>query len=232
MTDALQAKGRYAVAEAWRAGVHLGLVVDVQDPQSLGRVKVHLPAIDPEAEATIWARVAVPFAGDNFGAFFIPDVGTEVLVAFTAGDAGAPVVIGNLWNGGTAPPEQLGGSNVDRWTMTGKNGTRVAIVEEGAGQETVEIETPAGVKARITDSGGGEIKLKTNTETVKLSTSGIKISSASQVEISGSAMVKVSAPFVQIDAPFTSVSGILQCDMLITNSVMSPSYTPGAGNVW
>ncbi len=232
MTDTAQTKGRYAVAETWRAGVHLGLVVDVQDPQSLGRVKIHLPAIDPEVDATIWARVAVPFAGDNFGAFFLPDVGTEVLVAFTAGDVGAPVVIGNLWNGGAAPPEQLGGSNVDRWTMTGKNGTRVAILETGAGQEAVEIETPAGVKATITDRGGGEIKLETGTETVKLSTSGIKVSSASQVEVSGSAMVKVTAPFVKVDCPFTQVTGILFCDMLVTNSVMSPSYTPGAGNVW
>ncbi len=232
MTDTAQTKGRYAVAETWRAGVHLGLVVDVQDPQSLGRVKIHLPAIDPEAEASIWARVAVPFAGDNFGAFFIPDVGTEVLVAFTAGDVGAPVVIGNLWNGGAAPPEQLGGSSVDRWTMTGKKGTRVAILETGAGQEAVEIETPAGVKATITDRGGGEIKLETGTETVKLSTSGIKVSSASQVEVSGSATVKVSAPFVKVDCPFTQVTGILFCDMLVTNSVMSPSYTPGAGNVW
>ena len=232
MTDTAQTKGRYAVAETWRAGVHLGLVVDVQDPQSLGRVKIHLPAIDPEAEASIWARVAVPFAGDNFGAFFLPDVGTEVLVAFTAGDVGAPVVIGNLWNGGAAPPEQLGGSGVDRWTMTGKKGTRVAILETGAGQEEVEIETPAGVKATITDRGGGEIKLETGTETVKLSTSGIKVSSASQVEVSGSATVKVSAPFVKVDCPFTQVTGILFCDMLVTNSVMSPSYTPGAGNVW
>ncbi|MCJ2186494.1 phage baseplate assembly protein V [Novosphingobium beihaiensis] len=232
MNDEVDIKGRYATAESWRSGVHLALVTDVADPQSLGRVKVHLPAIDPEAEAAIWARVAVPFAGDNFGAFFLPDAGTEVLVAFTAGDAGAPVVIGNFWNGAAAVPEQIGGSSIDRWTMTGKNGTRIAIVEESSGQETVEIETPNGVKAKITDSGGGKITLKAGGQSIKLSPGGIKITSASQVEITGSSMITLSAPMVQIDSPFTQASGMLQCDTLFTNSVISPSYTPGAGNVW
>ncbi len=231
MTEELIAKGRYAVADSWRAGVHLAIVVAVDDPQSLGRVQVKLPAIDPDGDAPIWARVAVPFAGDNYGAFLIPDVGTEVLVAFTAGDTGAPVVIGNLWNGSAAVPEPID-TSVDRWTLTGKAGTRIAIVESGAGQEMVEIETPTGVKATVTDSGGGEITLKTNTETVKLSPAGIKATSAAVVEVSAAGMAKVSAPFVQIDSPFTHVTGLLYCETLITNSVISPSYTPGAGNVW
>ena len=231
MSDAIESKGRYAVPETWRAGVHLALVVDVQDPQSLGRVKVKLPAIDPEGDAPIWARVAVPFAGDNYGAFFIPDVDTEVLIAFIAGDVGAPVVIGNLWNGSAAVPESVG-SAIDLWSMTGKNGTRVAIVEQGAGQETVEIETPGGVTAKVTDSGGGKIKLEAGTQSVELSPTGIKLDSAINVEITGSAMAKISAPFVKIDCPFTQATGLFHCDTLITDSVISPSYTPGAGNVW
>lgn len=31
-------------------------------------------------------------------------------------------------------------------------------------------------------------------------------------------------------APFVRVAGVLQADTLITNSVISSSYTPGAGN--
>ena len=45
-------------------------------------------------------------------------------------------------------------------------------------------------------------------------------------------MVKASAPFVYVDSPFTYVTGLLYCETLVTNSVISPSYTPGAGNVW
>ena len=79
---------------------------------------------------------------------------------------------------------------------------------------------------------GGEITLKTSTEKVKLSPAGIKVTSASTVEVNAAAMVNVVAPFVQVDSPFTYVKGLLYCETLITNCVISPSYTPGAGNVW
>jgi uncharacterized protein involved in type VI secretion and phage assembly len=225
-------KGRYAVADWWRAGVHLGIVTSVEDPDHKGRVQIKLPAIDPTGDAKIWARVAVPYAGDNFGAFLIPDVDSEVLVAFVAGDAGWPIVIGNLWNGSTGLPETLPGNAVDRWTLTGKNGTRIAIVEQSNGQEKVEIELPSGsVKATLTDAGGGKITLKAGTNTVKLTASGITIQSASKVEVKAPS-VSVTAATVQVDAAISDFSGIVLCDTLVTNSVVSPSYTPGAGNVW
>ncbi|NJM28335.1 MAG: hypothetical protein HC856_09200, partial [Pseudanabaena sp. RU_4_16] len=116
-------------------------MVSVEDPLGLGRVKLTLIAWDADAAAEIWARVAVPFAADNCGAFFIPDVGEEVLVVFVGGSPDAPVVVGSLWNGATQVPEQFSGDRVDRWTITGKNGTRIAIVEANSGEETVEIET-------------------------------------------------------------------------------------------
>lgn len=232
MTAGVIGKGRYAVADWWRAGVHLGIVTSVADPDGKGRVQVKLPAIDPTGDAKIWARVAVPYAGDNFGAFLIPGVDTEVLVAFVAGDAGWPIVIGSLWNGATGLPESLPGDAVDRWTLTGKNGTRIAITEQQKGQEKVEIELPRGtVKATLTNAGGGKITLKAGGNTVKLSSAGVSIQSPSKVEVKAPS-VSVSAATVQVDAAISDFSGIVLCDTLITNSVVSPSYTPGAGNVW
>ena len=35
-----------------------------------------------------------------------------------------------------------------------------------------------------------------------------------------------------IDAAMSQFSGVVRCDTLISNSVVSASYTPGAGNVW
>jgi len=128
-------------------------------------------------------------AGDNFGAFFIPDVDSEVLVAFVAGDASWPVVIGNLWNGSTGVPESLPGNAVDRWTLTGRNGTRIAIVEENQGQEKVEIQLPnEAVSATLTDANGGEITLKAAGSTVKLSTSGVSIDTPGSFEVKASSM--------------------------------------------
>ena len=63
-------------------GSYLAEVVSVQDPESLSRVQIRLLSFDQvgNQDAEIWARVAVPFAGENRGAFMIPDVGDEVLI--------------------------------------------------------------------------------------------------------------------------------------------------------
>ncbi len=215
----------------WLSGAHIGLVTDVNDPESQGRVQIQLLASDPDGDALIWARVATAFAGDNYGFHAIPDVGEEVLILFAGNDSLHPIVVGSLWNGSTALPDELGTSGVDRWSLNGKAGTRIAIVEESAGSEKIEIETPNGAKIIVTDEGGGKVTCKASGNTVKLSGSGITIKAASKVSVEA-ATVEVSAGMVTVDSAFSQFSGVVQCDMLISNSVISSSYTPGAGNIW
>src|SRR5690242_4726242 len=90
---------------------YLATVVSVKDPDSRSRVQIRLVNADgvTDQDGPIWARVAVPFAGDGNGGFFIPDVGDEVLVTFVNGDSRLPIVIGSLWNGAAKPSETIGG---------------------------------------------------------------------------------------------------------------------------
>jgi hypothetical protein len=37
---------------------------------------------------------------------------------------------------------------------------------------------------------------------------------------------------VTVDAAMSKFSGVVQSDVLITNTVIASTYTPGAGNVW
>jgi hypothetical protein len=46
------------------------------------------------------------------------------------------------------------------------------------------------------------------------------------------AQVAVSAAMVTVDAGMSRFSGVVQADTVIANSVVSASYTPGAGNIW
>src|SRR5262249_35165737 len=115
-------------------GTYLAEVVSVKDDTKQGRIQVKLLNFDGigAQNAPMWARVAVPYAGSNRGAFLIPNKGDEVIVQFLHGDPSHAVVTGGLWNGKSPQPEQLGGAGdqVDRWTFVGKQGTRIAIVEE------------------------------------------------------------------------------------------------------
>ena len=88
-----------------------GATINMQDGEEiytddLARVKVRF-YWDWRAEATgslsVWARVIQPWAGNGWGAQFLPRVGTEVAVAFVDGDPDRPIVVGGLYNGVSAP---------------------------------------------------------------------------------------------------------------------------------
>jgi uncharacterized protein involved in type VI secretion and phage assembly len=212
-------------------GAQLGQVVDVQDPDGLGRIRVRLLNFDGVADqdAPIWARVAVPFAGNNRGAFFIPDVGDEVLVNFVNGDPRVPIVVGGLWNGSQSPPETLSGSSVDRWTITGKAGTKIAIIEQTSPQ--IVLQTPNGQKVMLDDTSNEVTITDATGNKVTLNTSGITLQATSKITMNAT-QIELNAGSVTVNASSSTFSGIVNCNTLITTSVVSSMYTPGAGNIW
>lgn len=213
---------------------YIAEVVSVQDPDNLSRVQVRLANFDGVADqdAAVWARVAVPFAGKNRGAFMLPDVGDEVLVTFINRDPRFPVVVGGLWNGDAGPPETLGGSGdrIDRWTIVGKAGTRIAIVEEREGA-VISFETPNGVSGELTDKSGGKIEFKGAGTTITVDTQGVSVQTPSKVQVQAS-QVQVTAGMVTVDSAMSNFSGIVKCDVLQATTVVATTYTPGAGNIW
>lgn len=66
-----------------------------------GRVKVHFHwdrYDESNAKSTCWIRVSQPWAGKEWGGYFIPRVGQEVIVDFLNGDPDRPIVIGRVYN--------------------------------------------------------------------------------------------------------------------------------------
>ncbi|MBW4484551.1 MAG: hypothetical protein KME14_18620 [Tildeniella torsiva UHER 1998/13D] len=216
-------------------GCHLAEVVSVQDPQSLGRVQVRLLSRDGvgQQDGPMWARVATPVAGNNRGAFLLPDVGDEVLVDFVQGDSRFPIVMGGLWNGNAPPPETLGGSGaqVDRWTLVGKAGTRIAIVEETPDQATISFTTPGGVSGTLTDGGGGQVEFQSAGTTVTIDPQGVSVQTPSTVKVQAS-QVEITSGQVTVNAALSNFAGIVKCDVLQATTVIASTYTPGAGNIW
>ena len=64
-----------------------------------------------------------------------------------------------------------------------------------------------------------------------MQSSGITLTAAAQVTVNAS-QVSISAGMVSVSAGMSTFSGVVQADTVITNSVISASYTPGAGNIW
>jgi hypothetical protein len=61
----------------------------------------------------------------------------------------------------------------------------------------------------------------------------ITLDIAGRIAIQANATVDVTAASLNVHAPVATYDGIINCTTLVASvGVVSPSYTPGAGNVW
>jgi phage baseplate assembly protein V len=150
----------------------------------------------PEFDERVWAPRATLDAGDRRGTWFVPATGDEVLVAFENGDERRPVVIGSLWSSNQQPPE----SDPERTLVRTAHGATVVL-----------------------DDGGGAIEVSDlHGNVVTLSAGGVTIKSASKVKVTAS-MIEIEAGTIRVDAAVSEFSGLVQCDALSTNSVVTSS---------
>jgi Rhs element Vgr protein len=70
---------------------------------------------------------------------------------------------------------------------------------------------------------GGEVRIT--------GSKSVKINSDAEITINAP-HIKLAAAMIDLNSPMVSCSGVVKCDTLISNSVVSSSYTPGAGNIW
>ena len=160
------------------AGLWVGVVDDIDDPNGWGRVRVLLPWLDGEI-ASIWARLSLPAAGPERGFFFIPEVGDEVVLGYL-GDRRYPVVLGSLWNGSHAPPESLDAQTNAIRSIVSRSGHRFTF-DDSDGAEKVELKTSAEQTVTLDDASGSEkIELKDKAgNLVTLESAGITLKAAS-----------------------------------------------------
>lgn len=71
-----------------------------------------------------------------------------------------------------------------------------------------------------------------NQDVIISSSKSVLIQGMDTVEISAGSKVKINAAMTETNTPLAKHSGVLECDTLIANAVVSASYTPGAGNLW
>ena len=214
-------------------GVYPALVRDIKDPDGQGRVKIGLPWSPDLGGAAYegWARLATLMGGNNRGSWFVPDVNDEVLVAFEGGDPRRPYVVGALWNGSDSPPESMDGSGRNaKKVLRSRNGVKVTL-DDSDGQEQLILETPGGQKVTLKDGPGAIEIVDANGNSVKLESAGITVTSSSKVTVNAST-AEISASMLTVNAAMSKFSGCVQADTMLTNSIVSASYSPGAGNIW
>ena len=105
-----------------------GVVSQVDDPDSQGRVCVKLPGY--QDIETAWMRVLLPAAGQDKGFIALPDEGDEVLVLLPNGDPALGVVLGGLYGTDGVPDTGISGGRVKRHCWRSPQGHYVEIDDE------------------------------------------------------------------------------------------------------
>lgn len=207
-------------------GLYPAIVTDLVDPENLGRIETKFPWLgtDGEKDVRAWATLLSPYADDDQGFAMLPEKDSQVVVAFEAGDLRRPYIVGAAWNGQESMPEEPAAPNNKR------------VIKSRSGSLLEFDDTEGATKATVSLQSGHQLVLDDGGQTVTLSHSNgssVTFNGGGQIEIRANATVEIHASAVNVHAPMATFDGVVNCTTLIASSgVVSPSYTPGAGNVW
>lgn len=206
-------------------GLYPAIVTDIVDPDRLGRVQVRYPWLgDAETDVRAWATLLTPYADDNQGFLALPEVGTQVVVGFEAGALRRPYVVGSCWNGRETMPVTPTRPN-DRRVIKTRSGSLLEFDDSAAGPK-VTLQTKHGHKV-VLDEASRQLSV------THQDGSTVTFTAAGQIQVRANATVEVTAAALNVHAPIAVFDGIVTCtNMIASVGVVSPSYTPGAGNVW
>ncbi|WP_375560261.1 phage baseplate assembly protein V [Bernardetia sp. OM2101] len=138
-------------------GLYQGLVIENNDPEKRGRLKVKIPSVLGDQVFEKWIYGKSIFNGNNIGIFAIPSVGSGVWITFINGDSSMPIwEMG--WFSDKEIPEEFKERYLDGITL--KN-DRIFIQSKEASIELFEngdIEIDG--KGKITINAFSDIDLK------------------------------------------------------------------------
>jgi uncharacterized protein involved in type VI secretion and phage assembly len=206
-------------------GLYPAIVTDIVDPKSLGRIQVKFPWLGSDGtDVRAWSTLIMPYADDDQGYEMLPSVDTQVVVAFEAGELRRPYIVGACWNGVESLPESPSQPNNKRLIKSRAKSLLEFDDTEGAAKVTLSMQS------------GHKVVLDDSAQQVQFTHSNgcsITMNAAGQIQITANSTVEITAPAVNVHAAAANFDGIVNCTTVICSSgVVSPMYTPGAGNIW
>lgn len=145
-------------------GKYSGTVVDVDDPEKLGRLKARVPDLMRD-EVLDWARPCVPYAGPDAGQYMIPPVGSGVWIEFEFGKLNRPVWSGCYWRKNQGTPETHDGAADDQQVKILKSETGLQVVLNDSDQ-SLTLSDGDGSNLAVIKSRQGKIEIKATAKVI------------------------------------------------------------------
>lgn len=168
-----------------------------------GYVKVEYILGEEGQKTSDWVRVLQSYAGNQYGSYIIPEIGSEVLVGFIKGDFDNPVIIGCLYNPENQIQSELPNKDNSIKSFKTKGGHEVVFSEE-KNKEKITVNTPAKLSVTLDDENKKiELKDSSNENSVLIDSKGgnVSINAKSKIELScGNSKIEIDANSIKITA--------------------------------
>ena len=176
-------------------GLQTGIVQKMyEDPDNQFRVQVSIPILGAQGES-VWARLATFYTGNSFGAYFMPEVGDEVILGFMNDDPRFPVIIGSVFSSKIPAPETPDEKNSIK-TLVTQSKLQLKFDEEN---KVITLLTPGGNTLVISDEDKGITLTDQNSNKIQMNDSGIVIDSQSDLTLTAAQGVTIKGTTVSID---------------------------------
>jgi len=171
-------------------GLFNGIVKQMsQDPDTQYRILVTVPMFDQNG-AGIWARLANFYSTAGAGAFFLPEVGDEVVLGFLNEDPRYPVILGSLYSSSTNQPYT--GLAPDQQNtikaIASKSGILIKFDDQN---KVLTIITPAKNQVILSDQDNQITIQDDNQNSIVMSNNGITIKSGTNINIQATQNVSI-----------------------------------------
>jgi uncharacterized protein involved in type VI secretion and phage assembly len=177
-------------------------VVENNDPDALGRIRVQFLWQRGTDQKSPWMRVASPYSGKDKGFYIVPEKGDQVVVAFEQNDPDRPYALTGLFNADTKPEHHNSDNNLK--SIKTKGGNNILMSDE-PGKESFGISSPkdvsiSGANGKITISGQEQIMLESKGSDITIESPGTITIHAKKIVFQADAEISMEAPKINITA--------------------------------
>ena len=170
-------------------GLQIGVVMKLdEDPDGQNKIQVSVPVLQAETEG-VWARLASFYGSNGIGAFFIPEIGDEVVLGYFNGDPSYPVILGSLYSSSLKPPYDLTADNFIKAIVT-KSELKVEFDDD---KKIITLVTPGMNEIVINDEEKSIVIKDQNDNKIELGPDGILLDSAKDIIITAKGKVTIDA---------------------------------------
>ena len=195
-------------------GLLNAIVKEIWDEEHVGMIKVEYLMGEKDKKTSDWVRVMTNYGGNGFGNYWLPEIGTVVLVGFIHGNMNMPVVLGCLWNGTDKLPEGTATEKNETKTLITKGGHKI-LFSEVEKKEKITVTTPKELQIVLDDENEAILvqdKQKENSIQIDCKNGAMKLTAKKEISLSigakevmsaSSDTVKLTCGTVQLDAQQT-----------------------------